>query len=316
MIKNVVVVDNENNIAIYKMSMIPELKQHGSHMIMTNVQKPPKIKILNIDTRFQEEYNKSPYASITYNLPQKITNVKSIYMTHIEIPYTFYNFSEAKGNTSFIISDDVSNDEYVFKIPDNNYTTTSLVLILNQVLSSTSLTNYITFSEVDKRLKIAVSSRKFTFYWNVSGVKKSLESDFDKTKFKGRLGWYLGLREPSYTISASKNITSESFICLCTTNYVFLVVDEFSSSYPNSFISPLSDSIMNKNILARIQIESFINSFGKMITATPLNIVSDKRIYNSTTDMYKLKIQLVDEWGTPLDLNFMDFSLSLKIEYE
>lgn len=298
------------------MSMIPELKQHGGHMIMTNVQKTPKTTILNIDTRFQEEYNKSSSASITYNLPQKINNVKSIYMTHIEIPYTFYNFSEAKGNTSFIISDEISSDEYVFKIPDNNYTISSLVQILNQILVSTSLNSYILFSEVDKRLKIAVSSRKFTFYWNVSGVKKSLESDFDKTKFKGRLGWYLGFREPSYTINATKNITSESFINLYTTNYIFLVIDEFSSSYPNSFISPLSDSIINKNILARIQIEHFVNYFGKTITATPLNIISDTRKYNSTTDIYKLKIQLVDEWGTPLDLNFMDFSLSLKIEYE
>ena len=35
----------------------PEVTQHGGHMIMENVKKSSKIKYLNIDSRFQEEYN-------------------------------------------------------------------------------------------------------------------------------------------------------------------------------------------------------------------------------------------------------------------
>ena len=34
----------------------PKVTQHSGHMIMTNVNKPSKIKYFNIDTRFQEEY--------------------------------------------------------------------------------------------------------------------------------------------------------------------------------------------------------------------------------------------------------------------
>ena len=36
----------------------PTMEQHGSHMIIKNVQKPEKTKYLTIDTRFRDEYDK------------------------------------------------------------------------------------------------------------------------------------------------------------------------------------------------------------------------------------------------------------------
>ena len=46
------------------------------------------------------------------------------------------------------------------------------------------------------------------------------------------------------------------------------------------------------------------------------NIVSDIRTYMGKTDIYKMKFELVDEWGTVVDLNQMDFSFVLRVEYE
>ena len=37
--------------------MEPRVVENGNHMIMTNVHSETKTKYLNIDTRFQEEYN-------------------------------------------------------------------------------------------------------------------------------------------------------------------------------------------------------------------------------------------------------------------
>ena len=42
--------------------MEPQVKQHGQHVIMTNVHPETKTKYVNIDTRFQEEYNMQNYA--------------------------------------------------------------------------------------------------------------------------------------------------------------------------------------------------------------------------------------------------------------
>jgi len=290
----------------------PEVKQNGNHMVITNVHKPTQKKIFNIDTKFQEEYNDSSYASFTYNLPDKIHDVKSIHVPFMEVPYSFYNFSEQKGNISFIISDDNDN-EYVLTITDNQYTISSLISYLDGLMIN-ALSN-ISFSLENNKTKIAVSGTgTYTFHWNVSG--NSLDADYDKTKLKTRLGWFLGFREPSYTITSGSTKTSESIVNVNTTNYIFLVVDEFSQNHPNSFVSPLSDSYINKNILARMQISNGY-TFGNTIFGTQhQNLLSDKRKYGSKTNIYKLKIQLVDEWGTPIDFNKLDFSFVLEVEYE
>ena len=289
--------------------LIPEIKENGNHVVMTNVYKPPKKKLINIDTKFQEEYNDSSYATFTYNLPQKINDVKSINVPYMEVPYSFYNFSEQKGNVSFIITDDANNDEYVITLPSTNYDSIGdLISDVDNIIPST-ITNNISITLDGYKTKISVSSGSYTFHWNVG-------TDYDKTNFKSRLGWYLGFREPSYSFVGAGEVTSESIVNINTTNYVFLVVDEFSQNHPNSFISPLSDSFINKSILARMQI-GYTNTFGKTITGGCLiNLISDKRVYSSKTDIYKLKIQLVDEWGKVLDLNKLDFSVVLEIEYE
>ena len=73
---------------------------------------------------------------------------------------------------------------------------------------------------------------------------------------------------------------------------------------------------MNKNILARMPVDNGY-VFGNMISGTQQNnLLSDIRKYGSKTTIYKLKIQLVDEWGVPLDLNKLDFSFVLEVEYE
>ena len=35
----------------------PKVKQYGSHMVMSNVYKNTKVKYVNIDTKFRDEYN-------------------------------------------------------------------------------------------------------------------------------------------------------------------------------------------------------------------------------------------------------------------
>mgnify|MGYP001291079787 CR=1 FL=1 len=290
----------------------PEIKQNGNHMILTNVQKPTQKTILNIDTKFQEEYNNSSYASFTYNLPDKIHDVKSIYVPFMEIPYSFYNFSEQKGNNSFIITD--NNSEYILSIPNNQYTASSLIVYIDSLMVGPLAS--ITLSLENNKTKITNSSSDttYSFSWNVSG--NSSDADYDKTKLKSRLGWCLGFREPSYSIAPATEIVSESIVNINTTNYIFLVVDEFSQNHPNSFVSPLSDSYINKNILARLQINNQLQ-FGKILNGTnQISLLSDNRKYGSKTNIYKLKIQLVDEWGTPIDLNKLDFSFVLVIEHE
>ena len=286
----------------------PKVTQHSGHMIMTNVNKPSKIKYFNIDTRFQEEYNILKTASFQYLLPQRITDVKSIAVRSIEIPISFYPFSQNRGNTFFQV------DTTSILIADLNYDASSLVRAVNSLFVSKFGNANLTIA-LNANNSVTItntgSSRVVNFNVDASG-------NFNRYSFKSTLGWCLGFRQPSYEIQNEQSITSEGIVDVNNIRYLFLVVDEFRQSNPNSFVSPLSNSLLSKNVLARISLNPSVFSFGSIITANTFNglLLSDQRMYSGNVDLQKLTIQLVDEWGNVIDLNQLDFSFCLEIEYE
>lgn len=317
-----------------------DVQPQSGHMIIDNVKKPSKIKYVNIDSRFQEEYNLNKGSSFMYQLPQKITDVKSIAVRTAEIPMTFFHFSKKKGNTFFNLNTIYNNisSPTTFIIPDGNYTVNSLQTKIQGILNSkdNALSIINTSSPVNPFSSICWNSNSVTN----NGYSYSINWDvdicgnFQKYNFKSSLGWYLGYRDTFYIIPSdgptpAENeapfsspqpgmLNSEGVIDVYTTRYLFLVVDEFRSSNPNSFISPLASSMLSKNILARITLNPAIYPYGTILPANTFNgfLLSDQRVYAGKTDIQKLQISLVDEWGNVVDLNGVDFSFCLEIEHE
>jgi len=321
----------DNNIIYYKQTKsmnrgldnnlwTPEVTQHGGHMIMENVKKPSKIKYLNIDSRFQEEYNLNKGASFTFQLPQKMTDIKSIAVRSAEIPMTFYYFSAKRGNTSFLVKLNNTDPNYYFPktIPDGNYTVSQLQSQITNALFDipsnpsdfqVSNTNKTTISNTNT----AQNSYNYNIYWDTD-----ICGNFQRNQFKTSLGWCLGFRQTEYVINSLNAITSEAVVDVYNIRYLFLVVDEFRSSNPNSFISPLASSLVSKNILARITLNPAFFPYGTILPANTFNgyLLSDQRVYSGKTDIQKLQISLVDEYGNVVDLNGVDFSFCLEIEHE
>ena len=81
-------------------------------------------------------------------------------------------------------------------------------------------------------------------------------------------------------------------------------------------MSPLHNSLINKNILSRISLDSNNYGHGSVLPANLNNgyLVSDTRSYNGNVDLQKLNIQLLNEDGLPVILNGLDFSFCLKVE--
>lgn len=307
----------------------PKVKQYGNHMVMTNVMKPTKRKYYNIDTKFREDYDEySCTNQFMYNitLPQRINDVKSIMVCSAEIPLSYYNISALLGNNCFQIVREVGNVELTVVIPDGNYDITSLISVINTQINSTNVgsTSFfdINFTSINNRVSIS-SSEKYTINFAVnttmtsSGISQN--TDTDKFNFKSKLGWLLGFRNILYNISYLLTPpVSEAFYDLNGSKYLYLVVDEFNNGNQNSFVSPLYTSILNKNILAKICIDNNHYAFGKILTANNFNgyLLTDRRSYNGKIDLQRLKIQLVNEIGVPIDLNGLDFSFTLEIDYE
>lgn len=305
----------------------PQVTQHGSHMVMTNVHKERKVMHWNIDTRFRDDYDQYSQTTsggliqgYTFTLPQPINDVRSITVNNAEIPISFYNISAAIGNNVMKVG------ATLVVVPDGFYTATTLKTALNSVLSgmtfdiSSNSNPYSSFKNTTgSPITISFAVKPSNTCSTVTKVGAgSATADFDKYNVKSKLGWLLGFRSITYTVAAGATLGSEGLMDLTAPRYLYLVVDEFTNSNTNSFVSPLPTSIINKNILAKITVDYAHYSFGQVITANPSNglLVTDCRSYNGKVNLQKLKIQLVNAYGLPVHLNGLDFSFCLEVEYE
>ena len=306
----------------------PKVNQYGNHMVMTNVSKPTKKKYWNIDTRFHDDYDN--YAQtvsgslsrwFTFTMPQPINDVKSIYVTNLELPMSFYNISAAFGNNVMKVNDKL------LTIPDGTYSTaTSLKSAFVTALSGLSLSsvnfdvssNGIVSFSTSSALGLNFAVKPSNTCNTVTNPTSGATAEFDKFNVKSKLGWLLGFRDISYNIVSGQTKYAENMLDLNNPKYVYLAVDEFSNGTQSSFISPMPMSIINKNILARIALDTSHYGMGTILPANQYNgfLLSDRRSYNGKVNLQKLKLQLVNEYGNTVNLNGLDFSFSLEIEYE
>ena len=68
-----------------------------------------------------------------------------------------------------------------------------------------------------------------------------------------KLGWMLGFRNGKYI--GNENYVSEGIVDVIGSRYLYLVVDDYNNSVNNGFYSVFNNSLLNKNILARISLQ-------------------------------------------------------------
>jgi len=325
----------------------PTTKQYGSHMVTTNVVKETKVKYINIDSRFRDEYNYSNLANYYFTLPERINDVKTISVCNIELPQSVFNVSSDLGNNYFRLRYYNTNNNFaitvdsVVDISNGFYTTTPADGTNPFMVNITNVVNPITnaaglsvnnafipsFTNVYKNGNITDGTYNGVFTSITNGDTANIcvldfavtpDGGFDKYNVKSKMGWLMGFRDLSYTIPPGRSIYSESFANLSGPRYLYLVLDEFSRGNQSSFISPLPTSLINKNILARISIDYKRYAFGDVIVGNQFNgiLLSDNRSYTGKTDLQKLNVQIVNEWGNPVNLNGLDFSFTIAVEHE
>jgi hypothetical protein len=292
-----------NNMDLF---LEPKTKQYGSHMVMTNVHKQSKTKLVNVDMKFRDEYNYSQIANYNITLPERINDVKSIEIMNVEIPISYYNISMNLGNNYFKLMNPDGSNPAVITIPDGQYTGSILRDTIFNILAAVAF-----------YLDCSFDGSRFRFTGNVK-IEFDIDStgNSDKYNFKSKLGWLLGFRNTSYVITT--NIVSEAAVDLNGPRYLYLAVDEFNNKgNQNSFITPVSKSMINKKVIARIAMNTYMFPYNLNASFTRFNgLTSDVRSYNGTVDIQKLNVQLLNENGTPMQLNGLDFSFLMKITHE
>ena len=291
--------------------MEPKTKQYGNHMIMTNVHKQSKVKFINIDTKFRDDYDYTQPANFQIVLPEKVNDVQTLRVTSIEVPMSFYNISANLGNNYFKVVNGANTE--MITIDDNNYTAASLATEIAAKLALSTHGTVLTFTiNANARTRVSTSANR-TLVFDVDKTGSS-----DKFNFKQKLGWLLGFRKPTYAIVTSSSTTAECTLDLYGTRYLYLAIDEFNKGNQNSFVTPLSSSLINKNIITRITLDMATYNYGAILPATYYNglLTTDTRSYTGKIDLQKINVQLLNESGIPRMLNGQDFSFCLEASCE
>jgi hypothetical protein len=295
----------------------PRVNQYNSHMVMTNVSQPTRKKYINFDTRSLDSSGNG-IANYTINLPERINNVKSIMACNVEVPITFFNVSSNLGNNSFGVYDVYYSRSGSVVVSDGNYTSSSITTEINSKLTALGY-NFedLSFNVVNNYVITSVmTGSQATSGIDVNFAVNS-NNEFDKYNFKSKLGWLLGFRDTSFNITGTTK-TATALPDLNGPRYLYLVVDEFTKGNQSSFLAVDTRSQIQSNILARVVMDKTNHGFGNILPANNYNglLLTDRRTYNGRVDLQKLKIQLTDEYGTPVDLNGAGFSFCLEVEYE
>lgn len=298
-----------------------QTNQYGSHMVMTNVNKPIKKKLVNIDTTFRDEYNYNDSAIISnitsperlrYNitLSDRLTSIKTMSLRTAEIPMTFYNISSNLGNNSITITNTGTNAITSVLVPDGYYASFSAVIAAINLLLPATLT--LSTSSAYKYQFNSTSSTNFSV--NFLNINQSA----NRALFKYSLGWLLGFRNPLILVNAGTSVGATYVVPMLrpSTKYLYVAIDDFSKGGQNSFLTPTANSIINKNVIARISVDNA--TYGDILVANQYNglLVSDVRCFSGKIDIQKLNIQLLHENGIPVDLNGNDFAFCLEVSHE
>lgn len=278
---------------------------------------------LNIDSRFRENYYTSQPSNFNVILPTNINDVVQMQLAAIEIPTTFYVVSKQYGNNFFTVEAN-GLEGHVINIPDGNYDQETIIQAINNQLSFLpSPYNEILFS-INLTNNITGTGQTIVGFTDLSG-NSTITLNFQADQFgiddrntplPLKFGWLLGFRNGIYVNNA--NYVSEAVVNMKGPNYFFLVVDDYKNSVNNNFYSAFNSSILNKNILARISLQSNTSNIYNVLSQNNLSLITTPREYFGPVDIQTMNVQLLDEYGRIVDLNYMDisFCVTLSITYD
>ena len=173
----------------------PPLPDINSDQYLKNsvlYEKNIRTHVINIDSRFRTD-TQDPSTDFTFKLKNPMRNIISLRISSIEFPNTYYTFSKARQNTTFLLYYfrgplDVNRQQKIVSIPDGNYSPEELVDTINEIL----IDNPVSISYNPIKGKILFDSQN---YFEVDILGTALA--FSNRIYDNGLGYNLGLRQLS-----------------------------------------------------------------------------------------------------------------------
>jgi hypothetical protein len=288
---------------------LPETVTRAMSMSISSVEIP--LTYHNISSY----YNNNVFSIEILNLNN--TPVENSYPIIIELSaglYEAHNSSSAREN-AYSIEQEINDKIKAINTPTFNISQIQYFLYINSIEFAVDKKSGYSYFYYKNTFSIASYKIKINFNLNnQNAISKNCHSD-DLYK---KLGWQLGFRTDSIILSSTNLTANSSAICyIGYPRYIYIAIDDFQSSSQNYF-AVASDSIIAPNIITRINILSLLEektAFKQGAYAGDI-YYNQKHIreYFGPTDINKLKIQLLDEYGRNFSLNNMDWSFIITFD--
>ena len=131
------------------------------------------------------------------------------------------------------------------------------------------------------------------------------------------LGWQLGFRAGHYKCDIISAGISEGICLPCGPRYMYLSIDDGLKSSGSNFIAAFAESTLDENVMTRINLSNTLDDVGVYKCASDVglsNQLNRTREYFGPVDISRLRCRLLDEYGRIIDLNNMDWSMSIVFE--
>jgi hypothetical protein len=270
---------------------------------------------LNLNSCFRNNYYQSNPCDFLYMIPSEIKNVVSMRLVSIEIPNSWYLFSKLKKNNVFeiIICENETCCCFTIEVPEGNYDSETLEEYLNS--------NYFYNSGVEnclKYLKFSINhynhKSKFEVIELCEFEKKHITFSIkfvesSSQNIMNTFGWIIGFRAANYV-----NVTeleSEGLFDAGGDRYIYLCINDFQYNSNSSNLVCFDKSTLNEDVIAKIPM---INGKLSLIVNDNNSALSKIRLYNGPVNLSRLQIKIIDRFGSVIDLNNMDFSLTLELQ--
>ena len=139
------------------------------------------------------------------------------------------------------------------------------------------------------------------------------------TSIQKRMGWAIGFRAAEYVVGASELIksrfsaVSEGIGFISSLRYGFLSIEDYQNNAHPSLMVAFNDYIIDKKIMTRLCLAPL--RLGHDLSSRETGFISHRRTprnYFKPVNIDKLTIKLFDEYGRIIDLNNMDWSLTVE----
>ena len=286
----------EKELALKFKNRVPALKDE-IRLFLKNAReqllKPPlreRKKIICIDSLFRPHYG-STSSDFIFNMPE-CKQVTSLSILSVELPSSWYLFSEAAKNSTFYIT--ISHTVHTIVIPDGNYTSEEIYTLLNLLFEHVNEQHHIQLHAVLQ------PSKKIIFTCDVP-FSVGFVSDSD---YRNTCGMNLGFIQTEYkTVTAPYEIHAESVYGTNAETYLFIEVNDYQQVLPTMMSSTVNSlgmkSYIGNNFMAKVPFHG-----------TP---IFQPRTYLEPVTLDKLHLRLLNRYGNEFTLNHSNYSLTIEV---